>query len=80
MDPEQVKMRVTSIFRDTFDDDAIVLREDMTARDLKGWDSVSHIRLMLSIEEAFKFRFSSGEISDLHNVGELLEAIQGRLR
>jgi acyl carrier protein len=80
MDYEQLTKRVASVFQDVFDDDSIVLRDEMTARDLNGWDSVSHIRLMLSIEDEFKFRFTSGEISDLHNIKELLDAIQSHLQ
>lgn len=71
--------KLNEIFRDVFDDDSIVLRDDLTARHVKGWDSIANIRLMLSIEREFGFRFATGEISELRNVGELVHAILRRV-
>jgi acyl carrier protein len=77
-DEAAVLTKVTEIFRDVFDDDSIVLRDDMTARDVPGWDSLANVRLMLSIEQAWGFQFSLTEISELRNVGDLLIAIRTR--
>ena len=40
-----LEQRLTSIFRATFGDEG--LRPEMTADDVTGWDSISHIRLVL---------------------------------
>ena len=63
------------IFRDVFDDDEIVIDANTTANDIDGWDSLTHIRLVISIEKAFDLRFTAAEISDLENVGEMAELI-----
>ena len=63
------------IFRDVFDDDEIVIDANTTANDIDGWDSLTHIRLVVSIEKAFDLRFTAAEISELENVGEMVELI-----
>ncbi|MEC9415760.1 MAG: acyl carrier protein [Pseudomonadota bacterium] len=63
------------IFRDVFDDDEIVIDANTTANDIDGWDSLTHIRLVISIEKAFNLRFTAAEISELENVGEMVELI-----
>jgi len=63
------------IFRDVFDDDELVIETKTTANDIDGWDSLTHIRLVISIEKAFNLRFTAAEISDLENVGEMVELI-----
>ena len=63
------------IFRDVFDDDEIVIDANTTAKDIDGWDSLTHIRLLISIEKVFDLRFTAAEISDLENVGEMVELI-----
>ena len=63
------------IFRDVFDDDELVITANTTAKDIDGWDSLTHIRLVISIEKAFNLRFTAAEISDLENVGEMVELI-----
>jgi acyl carrier protein len=64
------------IFRDLFDDDEIVLRDDTTAKDVPGWDSLKNVKLMIRIEKAFGIRFGTGEVVGLKNVGELLALIE----
>ena len=39
------------------------------ADDIEEWDSLAHIRLIISIEKTFDLRFSTDEISNLTNVG-----------
>ncbi|MEC7595659.1 MAG: acyl carrier protein [Pseudomonadota bacterium] len=63
------------IFRDVFDDDELVITANTTAKDIDGWDSLTHIRLVISIEKAFDLRFTAAEISALENVGEMVELI-----
>ena len=63
------------IFRDVFDDDELVIKANTTAKDIDGWDSLTHIRLVISIEKAFGLRFTAAEISELENVGEMVELI-----
>jgi acyl carrier protein len=59
------------VFQDVFDDDRVEVNTTTTAEDIDGWNSLAHIRLMVSIEKAFKLRFSAAEISSLKNVGDM---------
>jgi acyl carrier protein len=68
--------RLTPIFRDVFSDDALVVREDMTAADVPTWDSLSNINMIIAVEKAFGVKFSIKDVRSLKNVGELLELIK----
>jgi acyl carrier protein len=78
MDEEQIYPRLTEIFSDVFDED-IQVSPGLSAKDVVGWDSLSHIRLILTIEKAFKIKFSTSEIGKLENVGELVALIKARV-
>jgi len=78
MDEAQIYSRLTQIFEDVFDDDSIQVSAALTARDVDGWDSLTHIRLILTIEKAFKIKFSTSEIGKLENVGDLVSLIEAR--
>ena len=67
--------QLTPIFRDVFDDEDLVIKQNTTAQDVDGWDSLAHIRLVVSIEKALGLRFTAAEISGLVNVGEMAELI-----
>lgn len=76
MTTQDIFERLTDIFHDVFDDDDIVLSPEMTADDIDDWDSLSHIRLIVSVEKAFGISFSSAEVADVANVGEFVSLIE----
>jgi acyl carrier protein len=71
--------RIAPIFRDVFDDDTLEIRPDTTAADVSGWDSLAHIRLVVSVEKTLGIRFTSAEIEGLENVGEFVSLICRKL-
>ncbi len=70
---------LNQIFRMVFDDDSIELRPETTAHDLDGWDSLSHVNLITTVEATFGIRFSQKELLRQRNVGNLMEDIQRKL-
>jgi acyl carrier protein len=78
MDEPQIYERLTDIFHDVFDEESIVVTPELTAKDVDGWDSLTHIRLILTVEKAFKIKFSTSEIGKLENVGDLTALIKAR--
>lgn len=70
--------QLTDIVRDVFDDDDVEVTEKTTARDVEGWDSLNHIRFMVTVEKQFNVRFTSREVESLKNVGDLLRAINSK--
>ena len=72
---QQILELLTPIFQDVFDNDALVITSNTKAEDVDGWDSLAHIRLIVSIEKALNIRFSAAEISGLEKVGDLVALI-----
>jgi acyl carrier protein len=70
--------RLTQVFCDVFGDDSIKVTPEMTAKDVEGWDSLSNIRLISTIERAFKVKFTTSEIGKLEKVGDLAALIEER--
>jgi len=59
-----------------FDDDELVIMPTTMRQDIADWDSVAHVKLILSLEEEFGIRFTEDEVSSIHTVGELLAAVE----
>jgi acyl carrier protein len=76
MEEAQLYSKLTAIFREVFDEDELNVTPQTTADDLDGWDSLSHIRLVLAISKAFGVKFSASEIGNLKNVGEFASLIE----
>ncbi len=74
-----VLAELASLVREVFDaPDAVVVRET-TANDVDGWDSLSHVNLIVSVEVRFGVKLSAREILALRNVGDLADAIETKL-
>lgn len=64
---------------DAFDEDDIDYSDELTADDIEEWDSLSNVRFIVSVEQAFGVRFTVGEIEGFANVGELVDKIVEKL-
>ena len=72
--------QLTSVFQEVFDDDEIVIGPETTAEDILEWDSMSNIQLLVAIEGVFNgVKFSTGEVANMKNVGEMVEVIMNKL-
>jgi acyl carrier protein len=80
MERESLLKEVNSIFIDVLDDESVKLAPESTANDVEGWDSLTHIQLIVAIEKRFKIRFASREIQSWKNVGEMLDTIDSKLQ
>jgi acyl carrier protein len=78
MDESDIYARLTEIFEEVFDDDSITATPALSAKDVDGWDSLTHIRLILTVEKAFRVKFSTSEIGKMETVGDLVKLIKAR--
>jgi acyl carrier protein len=76
MEKNEIVSRLTPIFRDVFNNDALEVSEGMTAKDVPTWDSLSNINMIIAVEKAFGVKFSIKDVRNLKNVGELLDLIK----
>jgi acyl carrier protein len=76
MEKEEIISRVQDIFRDHLDDESITLKDETTAADVDGWDSLMHLQLIVAIENHFKIKFTSREIMSWKNVGEMIDCLK----
>ena len=75
MTSDQVYTRLSSIFRNLFDDETVVLTPETTAADIAGWDSMAHINLLLTIQSEFGVSFKAADIEQMHSVKDLVDFI-----
>jgi acyl carrier protein len=76
---KDVRIELTAVFRDVFDDPKIELRDDLTAKDVKGWDSLSNVDLVVAVEQRFKIKLTTREVVSLKNVGELVRLVEKKI-
>lgn len=75
MDRSSVFKELAEIFTDVLDLDDLVLSDTTSAEDIEDWDSLSHIRLVVSIERHYSVKFSNADIESMKSVGDLVDHI-----
>ena len=74
MNQTETIAKLQTIF-DTVFLEPVVLTENISARDVPEWDSLTNISLMVAVEKAFGIRFRVGEVESAQNIGEFCRLI-----
>jgi acyl carrier protein len=79
MDEAQIYARLAELIAEVFDQGVVSLTPDLRIEDVEGWDSLSHVRLILTIEKSFKIKFLTSEMRNRETVQDLVSAIKARV-
>lgn len=75
MTRENVYEKLNEIFKDVFDDDELIVTDDTVSEQVEGWDSLTHISLVATIEEEFGIHFNMDNIAKMKNVSAMVDLI-----
>lgn len=76
---DKLIQELQEIYYEVFDDTSIVLFNEMTADDIEAWDSLTHLRLIMQIEQYFNIKFTTAQIKRTKNVGMLIDMIEQKI-
>lgn len=68
--------RLKNIVVNTLRIDESDYSEDLALGDVKQWDSLAHLNLLMAAEKEFRIIFDVAEAADIESVGDLIDAIQ----
>lgn len=75
-----ISERLGKVISKTLQLDDFSLTEEMKASDVPGWDSLTHVSVILSVEKEFGVRFSDSEIIRLKNIGDLQKLVDSKMK
>ena len=70
---------IRTVFEKVFDQKDLVISPKTTSNDIEGWDSMSHVTMLMAVEDHFNIEFKSFEIANLENVGALISLVEKKL-
>ena len=79
MTDAEITQGFTEIVRDSLDDDSVELRPETTAAEVKGWDSVAMVAIIVAVEQRFGVRLRSKEIDKVACVGDMVSLIHSKV-
>lgn len=75
MERTEIIEKLTPIFREVFNDNTIVLRDDLTAAEVERWDSLTNMLMINKVEETFGIKFKLKELNKLKQVGDIVSLL-----
>jgi acyl carrier protein len=57
-----------------------VLKPEMVAKEVPGWDSLKNFTIVLTIEEEYGIKFLTEEILSIKNIGDLQKLIDLKIK
>jgi len=78
-DQDYVLSNVQEAFKAAFDIDPQTVSMETTASDISAWDSVGHLSLAGSLEEAFGISLDVDDLMEMENVREIVRIITAKL-
>jgi acyl carrier protein len=79
MDRAEALSTIEKTLSDILDRYPLNLTEQTTADAVDGWDSINHVKLILTLEGDLGVQFLPEEVDDLHLVGDLVSLIQKKV-
>jgi acyl carrier protein len=79
MERIEVVTQLTKVFNKVFNNDQLVLTDELNANDVDNWDSLTHMLLITEIENSFSIKFKLKDLNKMRNVGDMIEIITSKL-
>lgn len=79
MSREQALHEIHEVLKIALKHDGFTLTESTTAKDIMGWDSLSHIIIIAAIEKHFGITFSFMDILSMTDIGKIVDCLQSKL-
>jgi acyl carrier protein len=76
---EDSLIRVQSAFKAAFDVDPQSINLETTPAQVPAWDSMGHVVLVSSLEQAFGVSFDVDEVMGMENVREIVKIVEAKL-
>ena len=70
------KEQIQQVFRNVFQNDTLIVLESTSAKDIKMWDSLTHLELIAAVEEEFDIKFTFNEVMQFNTVGDMIAVIE----
>lgn len=73
-----ISARLKSVILKTLNLDDFPFQDTTVASEVPGWDSLSHVKVILAVEKEYGLRFKTVELLRLKNVGDLQALVSAR--
>ena len=79
MSRNEVIEKLTPIARSIFENQELVLTDDMSVDNVATWTSLSFMQFLTEIENQFGFKFKMTELFNLKTMGNIIDSVTSHM-
>lgn len=79
MERNEIIAQVKQILKTALNHENFEMNETLSAADVDGWDSLSHMIIISEVEKQFSITFKLKELNKMKNMGDMLDLIASKL-
>ena len=79
MEKNAIIKKAEMIIRRVLKNEKFEWKGELTAEEVNGWDSLSHMIIITELENEFKIKFRLKELNKLGNLDSLISLIQSKV-
>jgi acyl carrier protein len=79
MERTEIQTEIGEILYSVFKHRNFEMHDALSAKDVDGWDSLTHMVIITKIEDQFKIKFKLRDLNKLNNMGNLLDLVKSKL-
>ena len=76
MNKEEILITIKESFVRVLEHDNFELNETTTAKDVDGWESITHLIIMNDVEKSFNIKFKLMDLMAMENIGDLINTVK----
>jgi acyl carrier protein len=78
IDKNNIDLKIIKVAKAVFKKEKLNIKSN--SRDVQEWDSLNHIRLMISLQENFRIKFDLYEITNINSLEKWSKLIKKKLK
>ena len=79
MNNDEILLKVNNAFTSILKHENFTLTTTTKADDVDGWESVTHMMIIVEIEKNFNIKFKLMDLMAMENIGDLLRVIKSEI-
>ncbi len=79
MDFKDIFKQLIALFREILEDEQLVITPESSAKDIEAWDSLTHIHIIVAVEQQYKIKFTTAEMKGMKTIGDMANLIVNKV-
>ena len=79
MERTEIINKLTPIVRTCFQNEALILSDDMSSENVSTWTSLAFMQMLTEIENEFEIRFKMMELIHFRTMGDIINSLENHL-